>query len=57
MIDYSGGGEEREARSPVQVVDLTSREEVKTHIKLHTKIMKKLNLPKDQNGGGPKWLV
>ena len=28
MIDYSGGGEEREARSPVQVVDLTSREEV-----------------------------
>ena len=29
MIDYSGGGEEREARSPVQVVDLTSREEVK----------------------------
>ena len=33
VIDYSGGGEEREARSPVQVVDLTSREEVKTHIK------------------------
>ena len=30
VIDYSGGGEEREARSPVQVVDLTSREEVKT---------------------------
>ena len=29
VIDYSGGGEEREARSPVQVVDLTSREEVK----------------------------
>ena len=28
VIDYSGGGEEREARSPVQVVDLTSREEV-----------------------------
>ena len=29
VIDYSGGGEEREARSPVQVVDLTSKEEVK----------------------------
>ena len=29
MIDYSGGGEEREARSPVQVVDLTSKEDVK----------------------------
>ena len=33
VIDYSGGGEEREARSPVQVVDLTSREEVKTRLK------------------------
>ena len=30
VIDYSGGGEEREARSPVQVVDLTSREEGQT---------------------------
>ena len=37
MIDYSGGGEEREARSPVQVVDLTSREEVKSQITSYIK--------------------
>ena len=37
VIDYSGGGEEREARSPVQVVDLTSREEVISYIKSYIK--------------------
>ena len=46
VIDYSGGSEEREARSPVQVVDLTSREEVKTYIKLRTKTIDKTELTK-----------